>query len=117
MYKYLIMFMIFGATLRAQVNEDIRREYAQKLMDAFTLQCEGSSAQAFYSFSNGFQQGLKVGENPIRLQVIADMFYWYRKYGSHLKLFNRKLTGNNIIQDEYLGEKCKSTHRRNHAWN
>jgi len=65
------------------------------------------STQAFYSFQEGFQQGIQAGESAVKLQVVADLFYWYRKYGTHLNLFTKPPIGNNLITDEYKGQNCK----------
>jgi hypothetical protein len=49
----------------------------------------------------------------LKIQEIADLFYWYRKYGTHLNLFARDLNGNEIITNEYKGHDCKYHTRRN----
>jgi hypothetical protein len=70
------------------------------------LQCEGRSGQAFLTFQDAFQQGHKAGESQTKLQVVADLFYWYRKYGEHLQLFSKRPIGDQVISDQYRGEKC-----------
>jgi|SRR3989344_4662309 len=106
MNKFLLLVLVIGMKAFPEVPTSTRQEYAVKLHQAFLLQCEGKSGQAFNSFQSGFQQGIKAGESPIKLQVIADLFYWYRKYGNHLKLFATTPTGGNIITDEYKGKNC-----------
>lgn len=114
MKKVLFFIIIIGTNLCAEIPENIRKQYALKLHEAFTLQCAGKSTQAFYSFQEGFQQGIKAGESAIKLQVVADLFYWYRKYGTHLHLFAKPTIGDNQITDEYKGQNCKR-HKHNGA--
>lgn len=106
MNRFLLFLLLIGMKAFPEVPESAREEYAVKLHQAFVLQCEGKSTQAFYSFQNGFQQGIKAGESSAKLQVVADLFYWYRRYGNHLKLFAKIPTGDNVITDEYKGKNC-----------
>jgi hypothetical protein len=114
MRKFLTLCMfLFNLTLFAEVPLSVRQEYANKFKDAFTLQSEGLSGPAFFSLQSGFMQGVQAGESPTKLQLVADMFYWYRRYGSHLRLFAKEPAGGNIITDEYRGTRC-SRHMSKH---
>jgi len=61
-------------------------------------------------FQEGFQKGQQAGESLAKLQAIADLFYWYRRNGNHLKLFAKTPIGSDVITDEYKGQNC--THKR-----
>ena len=89
MRKWICLFIIFGWQIFGEIPETVRKEYANKFYHAFRLQCEGRSGQAFYSFQEGFLKGKQAGESIVKLQIIADLFYWYRRNGNHLKLFSR----------------------------
>lgn len=102
----VIIFLMIGVQVCGEIPETLRQEYASKLYEAFRLQSEGSSTRAFYLFQEGFQKGQLSGESLAKLQIVADLFYWYRRYGNHLKLFFKNPLGNNIISDEYKGQKC-----------
>lgn len=111
----LLIFIFFhSACCSANIPSSVRREYALKFHEAFLLQSIGQSSQAFYSLQSAFQQGSRAGESPQKLQVIADMFYWYRKYGAHLKLFARDPVGDQIIGNAYTGDNCKYRAKKNH---
>ena len=111
----IFVFLIVGTKAFGDVSETVRKEYASKLYEAFQLQSEGRSTQAFFTFQEGFQKGQQSGESLAKLQVIADMFYWYRRYGNHLRLFSKESSGNDIIADEYKGQRC-SSHRSCRAY-
>jgi len=81
MNKIIFFIFFLGTNIFADGTSTLRQEYSQKLLNAFELQNAGLSTQAFYTFSDAFQQGIKAGESSSKLQVIADIFYWYRKYG------------------------------------
>jgi hypothetical protein len=50
----LILFILFiAANVFSEVTENIRKEYGLKFHNAFVLQCQGKSTQAFFSFSEG----------------------------------------------------------------
>jgi hypothetical protein len=115
MNKTIFLFLFFITSIFSEVPLATRKEYAQKLFDAFALQNEGFSTQAFFSFSNAFQQGIQAGESAAKLQIVADLFYWYRRYGTHLQIFSTKPSGNNRITDEYLGGNCKKHRSSKHA--
>jgi hypothetical protein len=102
-----IFIFLHSTCFSANISSSVRREYALKFHEAFLLQSIGQSSQAFYSLQSAFQQGTRVGESPQKLQAIADMFYWYRKYGAHLKLFAQNPVGDQIIGDAYTGNNCK----------
>lgn len=104
--KLLFIFLFIRIGAFSEVTESVRKEYATKLYEAFVLQSQGKSTQAFYALQNGFQQGTNAGESSIKLQVIADLFYWYRRYGHHLKLFTIMPSGNEVITDQYNGKNC-----------
>ncbi|MDE3046337.1 MAG: hypothetical protein KGJ02_06815 [Verrucomicrobiota bacterium] len=114
MKTLLLVLLMINVKAFGDIPETIRKEYASRLYDAFRLQCEGKSTQAFFAFQEGFQKGIKSGESPVKLQIVADMFYWYRRYGNHLKLFSKTPTDNDIISDEYDGHRCPF-HKSYHA--
>ncbi len=115
MNKFLLFLLFISAKAFPLVTESIRKEYATKFNQAFVLQCEGKSGQAFFMFQEAFQQGLKAGESSAKLQVIADLFYWYRRYGEHLQLFSKRPIGDQVISDQYTGENCSRSNRRNYS--
>jgi hypothetical protein len=72
------------------------------------LQSIGKSTQSFDRFLEAFRLGTKVGESSKKLQVIADMFYWYRQHGSCLKLFGKQPSYRERIDGEYCN--CEEKH-------
>lgn len=98
LYKLLLFFIGFGISpVFAQVPESIKREYAAKMHQAFALQSVGKATQAFLLFQEGYQQAIQVGESPKKVEVIHQLFYWYRKYGTSLHL----MLAPSGISDEY----------------
>lgn len=105
---FLFSFLFYGSLGHsATISLAERKECAMKFHEAFILQSVGQSTQAFFLFQSAFQQGLQIGESPKNLQAIANIFYWYRKYGSHLDLFAVDLDGKEVITDSYKGTNCK----------
>jgi hypothetical protein len=119
MKNLILCICIFGYSLcySANIPDTVKKEYALKFHEAFILQSVGNSTQAFFTFQNAFQQGTQVGESPQKLQAIANLFYWYRKYGSHLDLFGKEPGYNERISDAYHGQDCKYRLKKNYHKN
>ena len=63
------------------IPEELRELYAQKMHEAFFLQSLGRSTQAFYKSKEAYEDAVKAGESLNKLNVILELFRWYRKYG------------------------------------
>ena len=98
MNKLFFLFLCFASSyLHAEIPENIKREYASKMHQAFVLQSRGKATQAFFLFKEGYQQALQAGESSARVEAIHQLFYWYRKYGASLRF----IVGSSGISDEY----------------
>jgi len=112
--RKLLLFLLFTCFLNssyAVTSESKRREYALKFHEAFVLQSIGLSTQAFNRFLDAFNLGMKEGESSRKLQVIADLFYWYRQHGACMKLFGRQPYSREKILGEYCN--CGESHDSN----
>ena len=104
---FLCFFVFCSNIYSANTSENIRKEYVLKFHEAFVLQSVGKSTQAFDRFLEAFRLGTNAGEPPKKLQVIANLFYWYRQHGSCMKLFGKQPSFRERIDGEYCncGEK------------
>jgi hypothetical protein len=61
--------------------EIIRRQCAQQMMSAFQQQAAGKTTQAFRTFQDAYQFGLRNGESVEKLTALSHLFGWYQKNG------------------------------------
>ncbi len=106
-----IIFVCIFARSEATVPESTRIEYALKFHEAFVLQSIGQSTQAFNLFLEAFRLGTNAGESSKKLQIVADLFYWYRQHGACTKLFGKQPIDREKIQSEYCN--CEKGHEDN----
>ena len=103
-YRLLLFLCIGISPLCAKIAQSTRSEYASKMHQAFALQSVGKATQAFFLFQEGYQQAIQAGESLARVEAIHQLFYWYRKYGSSLKL----MVAPSGISDEYRRPRLRS---------
>lgn len=66
------------------VSKEPQHNYATKINDAFFRQSLGSVENtniAFLIFKQGYNEAKEAGESIHKLNLISDLFVWYRKYG------------------------------------
>lgn len=73
------------------------------------MQSVGQSTAGFSRFLEAFNAGMSAGESSKKLQVIADLFYWYRQHGACMKLFGKQPTDREKILGEYCN--CGNEHK------
>jgi len=83
-----------------------RQNYVQRMYNAFLIQSIGETRIAYLVFNNAFQDAKNAGESPKKLEVMNQLFIWYRKFGWYcdLMLYPSGCT------DEY-GNSLFQTHR------
>ncbi len=77
----IVILLLFPGICFARSTDVKKQSYAQKIQDGFLLQSIGETRAAFYSFRDGYQEGLQAGENAQKLELVNSLFIWYRKYG------------------------------------
>lgn len=103
----MLLFVISGCVF-GEVPENTRKEYAIKFHEAFVLQSMGRSTVAFHHFLEAFNLGKNSGESSAKLQIIADLFYWYRQHGACMRLFGKQPSERDKIHGEYCN--CSESH-------
>lgn len=103
LWRLIILCLPFFS-LVADVPDSIRRDYALKMHEAFIQQSVGLATQAFFTFKNAYQSALQAGESIQKVELIEQLFYWYRHYGSSLGL----MANPSQIGDEYRGRSKKA---------
>jgi len=81
-YVFLLLCLLStSAGFAYSVPPETRQKYGQKMYDAFYLQSLGLSTAAFWKSKEAYEEGIKAGESPQKLEVVLELFRWYRKYG------------------------------------
>lgn len=75
---FLVSLRIFAM---ADVPITLRENYTKRLHNAFLIQSIGETRMAYRVFKGAYQDALKAGESIRKLQVMDELFRWYRKYG------------------------------------
>lgn len=104
MFKILFFFFVTVFSLHAKSTDiplQTRNNYASNMYNGFILQSQGKSNSAFFQFDSAREEAKKAGENPLKIAVAEQLFYWYRKYGTALNLFHKNPEGRERIIDEY----------------
>ncbi len=91
--KFLCFGLVFILTPLSNlfghsISNESRREYAIKFHEAFVLQSIGSTRKAYYCFKIAQQLAQKAGESSQKIQIMNDLFVWYRKYGYSLRIMS-----------------------------
>jgi len=85
------------------IPKEIRTEYGQKMYEAFCLQSVGRSSQAFWKSKEAYDEAIKAGEFPQKLEVVLELFRWYRKYGYGAGVMTRS----SECVDEYIPQNTR----------
>lgn len=75
----LCFLQVIDASQR--VIQTTRQNYSQRFYNAFLIQSIGETRMAYHVFKGAFQDAQKAGESPSKLDVMNQLFIWYRKYG------------------------------------
>jgi len=101
MFKGILVLFTLGICCgfagTRDIPEAVRKGYAEKFHDAFTLQCNGLSSRAFWMFNDASQMAINAGEEIQKINVLWDLFRWYRTYGASMVLFTKEPTGDQVI--------------------
>ncbi len=71
--------------------------------EAFSWQSAGQSTIASALFEEGFKKASEKGEDPRKLQLIRQLFVWYRTYGRYLGLMEPPVHDYDKIHGEFRG--------------
>ncbi len=96
--RLVIAFLFFTISLVALPNEQETMLYGNQIYDAFVLQSQGRTREAFNLFKIAYQRALALGENRERLFLLKELFIWYRKFGYSLGIMSEpaKCTGEEL---------------------
>jgi hypothetical protein len=82
MKNSIFLFFLFLSTIGiASPNESARQYYAGRMYNAFLIQSIGETRMAYRVFKGAYQDAQNAGESPRKLEIMNDMFIWYRTYG------------------------------------
>ena len=109
--RFLIKFILFinltpVLSYSYTIPESTREKYGKLMNEAFAIQSLGRSTQAFYKSKEAYELAIKSGESVIKLNVIIELFQWYRKFGYSAGVM---LNSSNCI-DEYKSKSVKFFH-------
>jgi hypothetical protein len=80
-FIFFIMLLSTSVGFSYSIPQQVREGYGQKMHEAFCLQSLGRSSQAFWKSKEAYEEAIKAGESPYKLEVVLELFRWYRKYG------------------------------------
>lgn len=86
--RLIIFFILFCCSVIAVPTEYEKSRYGNKIYEAFLLQANGKTREAYNLFKSGYQGALSSGEDKRRMFVIQELFIWYRKYGYSLGIMS-----------------------------
>jgi hypothetical protein len=87
MVKTLLLLILIGLTtvVQAATPTDQQREwYGTKIYEAFQMQAQGQTREAYYHFKKAYDDAINLGEDRKKLFSLNELFIWYRKYGYSL---------------------------------
>lgn len=87
---FILVTFVSKASFALSVSADIRREYAIKFHEAFVLQSTGETRRAYYCFKTAQQLAQKAGESRYKIQLMNDLFVWYRTYGYAMGVMSKE---------------------------
>ncbi len=92
MFKFIIFCFVVAlrGLFATPIAEEIRKEYALKFHEAFIFQSMGATRRAYYCFKTAQQLAQKAGESRHNLQVMKDLFVWYRTYGYAMGVMSKE---------------------------